>query len=63
MFKEQKTSQISYNSYYFERKKYFDEKITSKEFKYNFYQKKNNHKTIYFWIKNGHFYENDVGLS
>ena len=62
MFKEQKILRFSYNSYYLNERNILMKKLHQKEFKYNFYPEKNNHKTIYSWIKNGHFYENDIGL-
>lgn len=62
MFKEQKLLRFSYNSYYLNERNILMKKLHQKEFKYNFYPEKNNHKTIYSWIKNGHFYENDIGL-
>ena len=62
MFKEQKLLRFSYNSYYFNERNILMKKLHQKEFKYNFYPEKNNHKTINEWIEKGHFYENDVGL-
>ena len=62
MLKEQKLLRFSYNSYYLNEKNILMKKLYQKEFKYNFYPEKNNHQTINSWIKNGHFYENDIGL-
>ncbi len=62
MLKEQKQLRYHYNSYYYNEKNILMQKSYHKEFKYIYYPEKNNHKTINDWIRNGHLYENDVGL-
>ena len=62
MMKKQKLLRFSYNSYFLNKRNILMQTLHQKEFKYNFYPEKNNHKTINEWIEKGHFYENDVGL-
>ncbi len=62
MMKKQKLLRFSYNSYFLNKRNILMQTLHQKEFKYNFYPEKNNHKTINAWIEKGHFYENDIGL-
>lgn len=62
MLKRQKQINYQYYDYYLDEKNILMQKLCHKDFRFYFYPEKKNHKTIDRWIKNGFFYENDIGL-
>ena len=62
MLIEQKILKFNFVRYYLDEKNTLRGNLYQNGFKYNFFPEKNNHKTIDTWIRNGHFYENDIGL-